>query len=134
LYLHVGEKYVPAWLIEGLATYHERMTYDKRRIRHQIDRFYTARVKTLIQLNEIDLAEFVSWDYQKFSRESFTQEGFGYAIAYCMVLFLMQQCENMAFTIFRNLVNGYSTVEVFDKIYNGGFSQFEKDFIARFGR
>jgi hypothetical protein len=135
LYIHVGNNYIPpAWLIEGLATYHEQMTYDKKNITHRVNSYYVARVKTLIDLKDINLAEFVNWEYQKFSRESFTQEGYGYAIGYCMVLFMMQQCEDKAFTVFRNLVNEYSTVEVFDKYYSGGFSQFEKDFIAHFGK
>jgi hypothetical protein len=51
-----------------------------------------------------------------------------------MVLFLMrQQGEERAFTIFRNLIGATSTIDVFDKYYEGGFAQFEKDFIAYFG-
>ena len=133
LYLHVDGNYVPAWLIEGLATYHEQMTYDKKKIRHHANRYFIARVKTLIALEDINLAEFVVLNYQNFSKESFTQEGYGYAIGYCMVLFLMQQCENMAFAIFRNLVGENSTIGVFDKYYLGGFQKFEKDFITYFG-
>ncbi|MCL2682810.1 MAG: hypothetical protein FWE63_04915 [Bacteroidales bacterium] len=135
LYVHVDSNHIPpAWFIEGLATYYTEMTYDKKKITHRVNSYYTARVKTLIALEDINLVEFVNWDYQKFSKESFAQDGYGYAIGYCMVLFMMKQCENKTFTIFRNLINEYSTIEVFDKYYSGGFSQFEKDFIAYFGK
>ena len=132
LHFHVGDNYIPAWIIEGLAIYHEQMTYDNKKITHRVNSYYLGRVKTLIQLKEINLTEFVNWDYQKFSKESFTQEGYGYAIGYCMVLFLMQQDENELFEIFRNHVNEQSTIEVFDKYYTGGFSKFEKDFLEHF--
>jgi hypothetical protein len=44
------------------------------------------------------------------------------------------QDEAQVFAIFRNLIGSKSTVEVFDKYYTGGFSQFEKDFFAYFSR
>jgi len=132
LHLHIGNNYVPAWFIEGLAIYHAQMTFDRKNTKQHINNYYVKRVKTLIQLKEINLTEFVNLDYKKFSIESFSQEGYGYAIGYCMILFLMQQSEDKAFKIFRSLVNEYSATEVFDKYYSGGFSQFEKDFIERF--
>jgi len=132
LHLHIGDNYIPAWFIEGLAIYHAQMTYDKNKITQRINSYYVKRVKTLIHLKEINLTEFVNWDYQKFSIESFSQEGYGYAIGYCIILFLIQQNEDEAFTIFRRLVNAYSVTEVFDKYYSGGFSQFEKDFLEHY--
>jgi len=135
LHLHSGDKYIPPWFNEGLAVYLENMTFSSNRIRHNTSRFMLTRVKTLIELREINLAEFVNWDYRRFARESFSQEGFGYAVSYCMVLFLMRhQDEARTFAIFRNLIGTTSTVEVFDKYYQGGFTQFEKDFIAYFSR
>jgi hypothetical protein len=135
LHLHAGDKYIPAWFNEGLAVYLENMTFSSKRIRHKTNGFMLARVKTLIELREINLAEFVKWDYPKFARESFSQEGFGYAIGYCMVFFLMQQQdEAQTFTIFRNLIGTTSTVDVFDEYYEGGFVQFEKDFITYFSQ
>ena len=134
LHIHVGENDIPAWFIEGVANYHEKMSYDKKKMTHRVNSYYIERVKTLIALKDIDLTEFVKWDYQKFSTESFTQESYGYAIGYCMVLFLMQQSEDKAFDIFRNLFNEDSTIEVFDEYYSGGFSKFEKDFMVRFGK
>lgn len=132
LHIYTDNDYIPAWFIEGLGTYQEQLTYHKNEITHTANKYYIARVKTLIELQDIDLDEFVKWDYEKFSRESFSQEGYGYAISYCMVLLLMRQSEDVAFSIFRNLRNEYSTSEIFDKYYAGGFSQFEKDFIEYF--
>jgi len=134
LHLHKNDKYLPAWFDEGLADYLEQMTYDKSKITQRINKQSVIRVKTLIDLRDLNLAEFVNWSYQKFSTESFAQEGYGYAVAYCMTLFLMQQGEDKAFAIFRNLLDARSTIEVFDKHYLGGFSQFETDFIRYFGR
>lgn len=132
LHIYTDNDYIPAWFIEGLATYHERLTFDKNKITHSVNNYYLTRVKTLIELQDINLTEFVKWNYQKFSAESFTQEAYGYAISYCMVHLLMQQSEDLAFNIFRNLVNEYSTSTVFDEYYSGGFSQFEKDFMEYF--
>jgi hypothetical protein len=89
-------------------------------------------VKTLIELQEINLSEFVNWNYQKFAAESFTQEGYGYAVSYCIVLFLMQKDENRAIEIIRHLVGAASSTEIFDKYYSGGFAQFEVDFIEKY--
>ena len=135
LHLHAGNKYIPAWFNEGLAEYLEKMTFSSREITHRKDTYLLARVKTLIELREINLPEFVNWDYQKFASESFSQEGYGYAISYCMILLLMQQQdEEQAFAIFRNLIGAKSTIPIFDNCYKGGFAQFEKDFIACFSK
>ena len=129
LHVYSGNQNIPAWLNEGLAVYLQEMTYDKNIITQRVNRRYVARVKTLIELNDLNLSDFVTWDYRKFSTESFSQEGNGYAIGYCMALFMMQQDENNAITIFRNLIGEHSSRAVFDNCYSGGFAQFEKDFM-----
>jgi hypothetical protein len=127
--IHSELRYVPAWLNEGLAVYLQAMTYDKKEVKHVRDNRYVARVLTLIELKDLNLREFVNWNYRKFSAESFSQEGYGYAVGYCMVTFLMQHDEEKAITIFRNLVGYQTTEEVFDQHYTGGFGQFEEDFL-----
>jgi len=129
LHLHSDNKTIPAWLNEGLAVYLQGMTFDKKKITQRIDRRSVERLKTLIELKDLDLSDFVTWNYQKFSIESFTQEGYGYAVAYCMTLFLMQHDENNAITIFRNLTGEQDSKSTFDKYYPGGFEQFEKEFM-----
>ena len=128
LHLHSGNKPITAWLNEGLAAYLESMTYDKEKITQRTNHNYIARVKTLIELKDLDISDFVTWSYRKFLDESFTQEGYGYAIGYCMVFFLMQRDEDNAITIFRNLISEQPSKTIFDNCYTGGFTQFEKDF------
>ncbi|MDR0687929.1 MAG: DUF1570 domain-containing protein [Prevotellaceae bacterium] len=132
LHLHSSGKNIPAWLNEGLAVYLQQMTFGKKTVKQRINQHYLARVKTLIELKDLNLAEFVAWDYQKFSSESFSQEGYGYAVGYCLTLFLMQRDEDNAIAIFRNLVGEQTSMEVFDAHYPGGFAQLEKDFTERF--
>ena len=67
------------------------MTYSPHKATHRTNTYLTARVRTLIQLGEIDLTDFVHWDYGRFAAESFAQEGYGYAVGYCMVLFLLMR-------------------------------------------
>jgi len=131
---HSGDKNIPAWFNEGLAVYLEDMTYDKTVVKHVKNSHYVARVLTLIELKDLNLREFVSWDYRRFSTESFSQEGYGYAVGYCMVNYLLQLDEELAFTIFRNLIGTQSTEEVFDQYYTGGFRQFEEDFMKYWKR
>lgn len=134
LRLHIGKKIVPLWFDEGLAEYLEKMSYDKKKVTHRVDTYNLARVKTIIELKDLNFKEFVNWSYQKFYEESFSQEAYGYAIGYSMVFFFLQKGEDSAFVIFRNLKDIYSTIEVLDEFYPKGSVQFEKDFIAYFSR
>jgi hypothetical protein len=134
LHLHSENKNIPAWLNEGLAVYLQEMTFDRKKITQRINPLHVARVKTLIELKDLDLSEFVKWNYQKFVVESFSQEGYGYAVGYCMTLFLMQHDEDKAMTIFRNLIGEQTAIDVFNDCYPGGFAQFEKDFIEYFSK
>lgn len=130
LHLHSENKTIPAWLNEGLAVYLQEMTFDKKTIKQRANSHFISRVKTLIELKDLNLSDFVNWSYSKFSNESFSQEGYGYAICYCMVLFMMEKDEENAITIFRNSIGTQTSLEVFNNYYTGGFMQFEKDFVA----
>lgn len=133
LHLHTEGKTVPPWLDEGLATYFAGMTYSPHKATHRTNTYLTARVRTLIQLGEIDLADFVHWDYGRFAAESFAQEGYGYAVGYCMVLFLMRQLgEERMFDLFRQLPGASSGIPAFERYYPGGFERFERDFTDYF--
>lgn len=127
--IHSELRYVPAWLNEGLAVYLQSMTYDKKQVKHVTDHRYVARVLTLIELKDLNLRDFVNWDYKRFSSESFSQEGYGYAVGYCTVAFLMRHDEEQAIQLFRHLVGYQTTEEIFDQYYTGGFRQFEEDFL-----
>ena len=132
LHLYSGCQFffIPSWLNEGLADYLEDMTYNSKKIVHKKNEYLIARVKTLIELRDFDFADFATWDYERFSRESLTQEHFGYAVGYCMVFFLINKDEKTAYSFFNALLKENTpTIEFFDENYTGGFSQFEKDFI-----
>lgn len=132
LSLYAERKYLPPWFNEGLAVYLERMSFDKKRVVQQVDKYKIGRVKTLIELHDINLADFAEWNYQKFSSESFSQESYGYCVGYCMVYFLMQKDEAGALQIFRQLIGSGLSSKVFERLYPGGFAQFEKDFMEYF--
>jgi hypothetical protein len=134
LHLHAERRSIPAWLNEGLAVYLQEMTYDKKIITHNTNTQYVARVKTLIDIRDLDLSDFVKWDYRKFSQESFSQEGYGYAIAYCMTNFLIQQHNEIALKIIQNSIGKSAARDVFDEFYPDGFQQFEQDFIKYWSR
>ena len=125
--------HIPPWLNEGLAKYLEGMIYGSKNYKHKKDQYLIARVKTLIELRDFDFADFVNLDQEKFYNKSLSQEGYGYAVGYCMVLFLLNKDEQAAFSLFRSLIEELKpTTEIFDEYYIGGFSKFEKDFIDYF--
>ena len=134
LYSEFQFNHIPPWLNEGIAVYLSGMSYSSKKMVHKKNDYLIARVKTLIELRDLDLASFVNWGHQKFTKESFSQEGYGYAVGYCIVLFLMKKDEKYAYTLFRSLIekSDKPTTEIFDNYYDGGFSKFEKDFILFF--
>ena len=135
LHLYSGDQFelLPIWLNEGLAEYLRGMTYHSKKISHRKNDYLIARVKTLIELRDLDLVGFVNWEHPKFTKESFSQEGYGYAVGYCMTLFLINKNEKDTYSLFRSLIEeNEPATEIFDSCYNGGFSKFEKDFIENY--
>ena len=133
LHLYSGDQFdhIPPWLNEGLADYLAGMTYSSKKIIHKKNNYRITRLKTLIELRDLDLADFANWNHQKFTKESFSQEGYGYAVGYCMVCFLINKEEKDIYSLFRLLIekdNDKSTTEIFDNHYEGGFLQFQRDF------
>jgi len=120
----------PVWLNEGLATYFESIKISKS-MKPERNIYLTARVKTMIELKDIDLKDFISWDHQKFYHISFTQDSYGYALAYCMTSLLMQH-ETTMIAVINNIYKGKSSYEALDNSYEGGFAVFEKDFMRIF--
>jgi len=129
--LHSKMKSPAAWFNEGLASYFGYMKVTPKSIRHQSHRYYEDRVKTLIEIRDLDLKDFITWNGAKFSQVSFSQDGYGYAVAYCMILLLMRNEETLC-AIIREIAGGKSSAEAFDICYPGGFSAFEKEFIAKY--
>ena len=121
----------PAWLDEGLATYFGNMKISKS-AKHELNIYLIARVKTMIELKDIvDLKDFIDWNYEKFYDISFSQDFYGYALAYCIVYFLMQNEETMI-AVINHIYKGKSSYEALENSYNGGFAAFERDFIQKY--
>ena len=124
--------HAPMWLNEGIATYMDNVKISSKDIKHEQEQYLVTRVKTMIELKDINLREFVSWSYKEFSEASFSHDSYGYAIAHCMTHLMMDNKES-AFNIIRAVCNErMATVEAFDLHYTGGFDQFEKDFFNRY--
>lgn len=119
---------VPTWLNEGLAVYFEKVKVGKV-VKHEVSRNHVMRVKTMIDINDIDLTDFVSWGYNIFYKRSFSHESYGYALGYSMVQYLMQKEENLVIDLIRKIKEGKTSYEALDVIYEGGFISFEKDFL-----
>lgn len=120
----------PSWLIEGLATYFQDIKLSSKTIKHEDNKYYRARVKTLIQLRDVDLKDFVNWGHKKFADVSFSNESYGYAVSYCMTAYLFQRNEAALHAIIREIAKETPTEKAFDLHYPGGFQAFEEEFIA----
>ncbi|MBD8387811.1 DUF1570 domain-containing protein [Dysgonomonas sp. BGC7] len=119
---------VPIWLNEGIAVYFGNMKPGKS-VNHQVVKTYILRVKTMIDLRDIDLNDFLSWNRNKFYERSFSHESYGYALGYSIVQYLMQKDEKSVVSLIREIKNGKDSKEAIDIVYEGGFSSFEKDFM-----
>ena len=120
------------WLNEGLAVYFENIEVSKS-IKHKRDIYWLARMKTMLELKDFNLKDFIDWSREKFYDISLTHDGYGYALGYCMVSFLMQKEETMI-AVINNIYKGKSNYEALDNAYEGGFAAFEKDFIRSMGK
>lgn len=124
----------PPWLNEGLATYFESIKIGSKNITHAEDAILKARVKTLIQLREIKLKDFIAWNYKQFYDKSFSDENYGYAISHCMVYYLLNNHKEATYNLIREIAKDTPSEEAFDLFYPGGFLQFEKDFLDYYSK
>jgi hypothetical protein len=131
-FIHQRMKNPPLWIGAGLAAYFRNFKISSKAVKHEKNSHYITRVKTLIDLKEIDLQDFIGWSNAQFTKRSFSDENYGYAIGYCMTAFLLEKDENIVINILRELNQKKSSKEAFDNCYEGGFDQFEKDFLAHY--
>lgn len=117
----------PIWINEGLAVYFEQ-TKTGKRPKHIPSSRMINRVKTMIDLNDIDLFDFISWNRNKFYKKSFSHDSYGYALAYSIIYFLMKDNEETVINLIRKISEGNDSYTSIDRIYDGGFCKFEKDF------
>jgi len=127
-------KSVPQWLNEGLAEYFENSKVTSKGVISEKNNIKIARVKTMIDTRDIDLKDFLNWDRAKFYKVSFSQDGYGYALGYSIVRFLMNQDENLVIGLIREISEGKKPIESIEAVYNGGFYQFEQDFLNNYSK
>ena len=130
--LHSKMKSPEAWFNEGLASWFGYTKVTSKGTRHEPHRYYEDRVKTLIEIRDIDLKDFITWNHNKFSQASFSQDSYGYAVAYCMISLLKKNNEEALCSIIREVAGGKSSAEAFESCYPGGFAAFEKEFMAKY--
>lgn len=129
-------KFPPSWLNEGLSEYFEHCKVTKKGLRHTFTEYEQGRIRTMYMLGEIDLPTFLNSGHGKFMKRQATDEQYSYILAHALVTFWI---ETVPRDILKSLVaslqnkNDLSTVsERIDRIYPGGFRQFEKDFEAAY--
>jgi hypothetical protein len=118
--------------VTEFAVYFGNFKVSSKAAKHEENTSYANRVKTLIELKDLDLQDFILWSNDKFSKMSFSNEGYGYAIGYCMTLLLLKKDENLLINILRELNRKKTSKETFDSCYEGGFDRFEKDFLEHY--
>ena len=116
----------PIWLNEGLAEYFEHIRIGRNDITHNIRRI--GFIKTMIELKEINLKNFITLDWQNFWRSSVTNDAYSYKLAHAIVYFLVENHLEYFQQIFSKVKDGTTSFDAIENIYQGGFEQFEKDF------
>ncbi len=124
----------PVWINEGLAEYFTHLNYNGKIVKPNVYDYAVNRVKTMIQTRDINLVDFLTWDANKFYKMSFTHDNYGYSLGYCIILFLMQKDQNVAIEFIRQIKSEKSGVEAFNSCYEGGFADFEKEFLAQYSK
>ncbi|QIU95030.1 hypothetical protein [Bacteroides faecium] len=129
-------KFPPSWLNEGLSEYFEHCKVTKKGLRHTFTEYEQGRIRTMYMLGEVDLPTFLNSGHGKFMKRQATDEQYSYILAHALVTFWI---ETVSKDILKSLIaslqnkNDSSTVsERIDRIYPGGFRQFEKDFEAAY--
>jgi len=121
---------IPIWLNEGLAVYFASLKVSDKNVQPQENHRCTARVKTMIDIRDINIKDFMTWSHPKFKKMAATHDSYGYALGYSIVNFLMKKDPDFLVSYIRLLKEGKSSEEAMEKLYTGGFIQFEKDFLA----
>lgn len=121
---------IPQWLNEGLAEYFANVQTNKKEIKHEMSEYEIGRIKTMIEIKDIDLKTFFTWGPREFMKKEFTDDSYTYILSHGIVYFLI----NKDFEQFKQLVlkikTGTNSEDAFNATYKGGFKQFESDFLT----
>ncbi len=122
----------PKWLDEGLAKYFEHIQIGKNKITHKMEGNEIGHIKSLLEMKEINLKEFISSKGKDFFKESVTNENYSYKVAHAIVYFLIINDSAQFKQMIIAIKNGTPSYDAINTTYTGGFSQFETDFVAYF--
>lgn len=120
----------PHWLNEGLAEYFAHVQISKNAIKHEMTEYERGRIKTMIEISDLNLHTFFTWGPSEFMKKEFTDDSYTYILSHGIVYFLIKKDSEQFKQLVLKIKNGSSSQEVIDAIYKGGFKQFEADFIS----
>lgn len=125
--------YPPIWLNEGLAEYFEHCEISKDQLRHKFTEYEQGRIRTLYMLGEIDLPKFInSKNHSAFMKQQRTDEQYAYILSHALVSFWIEKVPRQVLKDFVSTLkdkNDFSPLtNRIEKLYPGGFAQFEQDF------
>jgi hypothetical protein len=132
--LHLLMKKPPVWLGEGLSDYFYHATASKKKIVHDMDEYEKGRIKTMIEIKDIDLKDFLTLKRPEFQKKHRTNENYAYVLSHSIVYFLIEKDFNQFKQMVLKIKDGSSSYDAVDSTYSGGFAQFETDFIAYFSK
>lgn len=127
-FTHLFYDKCPRWLNEGLAEYFEQCTIKKKEIKHEMTEYEIGRIKTMIQIDDINFSEFFSWTNSEFMKKQSTDDMYAYILSHGIVYFLLEKDKNIFKDILLCIKSGHKGDEAIDKFYPGGFTAFNKDF------
>lgn len=124
----------PIWLTEGLSEYFEYSEMKKKRLTHYLSEYVKGRIKTMIEIKEIDLKKHIALSYHDFMKRQITDENYSYTLSHGIVYFLIEKDFEQFKTIVLKIKDGSSSYDAIQETYSGGFVQFERDFIAYYSK
>lgn len=126
----ICKKKPPIWFNEGLSEYFEHSTRKKKGWKFYMSDYELGRIKTMIELKDLKLKEYISWRTDDFVKEQITNENYSYTLAHAIVYFLLQKDFDQFKAMTSLIKNGEPSFEAINTSYKGGFGQFEADFTA----
>lgn len=130
----IGGKHIPSWLNEGLSEYFKHCQIKKKEVRHILPSYERGRIRTMYMLGDVDLLSFINSDRKMFMERQFTDERYAYILSHALVTFWIEEVPRDVFKEFISIlkdVKEYPTAsDRINRVYPGGFPQFEQDFVA----
>ncbi|MDR3705960.1 MAG: DUF1570 domain-containing protein [Paludibacteraceae bacterium] len=121
---------IPHWLNEGLAEYFANVQTNKKEIKHEMTDYEIGRIKTMIEIKDIDLKTFFTWGPNEFMKKEFTDDSYTYILSHGIVYFLITKNFEQFKQLVLKIKTGTSSEDAFNATYKGGFKQFETDFLT----